>query len=487
MRFDFVTEQGDGKKQRDRATKHLIRTRATQAAAETKRREGTIRPTDPLQLSSWAINQRARGKKREESRHIDEAAPSKAPLTILNSVNINADYHEPGDLQTPLLDPPRSLSPIICTENIPSLLATPVVQAHLVGSLLSRFNLTKDRVRIGKLLKLSDPEFLLQLSAKYGQSPALDSAIVCLAARIKELLHAPVQIENPRYLYGRALQTLQLSICNESAEHIENLWYTAPTLALFELLDASSHTPWMLHTKAAVELLKSVKACNIVTEPQKILLATQTPIMITEALASAGDCILDEPEWQVALQNIAVEGPPLYFRSDMIVQLFMFAAKIPNLFNEVTDAVRTSTTSVIPNLQGRLLDVRSACAIWNVRWQSMLNHVYDDPEIEFRRVFHRANSYVYAAMTERLLLALDTSQYIDLEMKALSHARQAAKVAELSSSVRLAHARDVSQSIISTSAQWQEHCMFSEDPMVSKDVFLDWARSLERPVEAAHT
>ena len=232
-------------------------------------------------------------------------------------------------------------------------------------------------------------------------------------------------------------------------------------------------------------MLKQVGACNIRTESQKTLLATQTPIMIIEALVSAGSCFLDEPEWQVALENNVAEVSPFHFRSEMIVQLFMFAAKVPNLFNEVTDAIRTSTTSVLPNLQQRLLELKSTCAIWNARWKDMLNHIYEDSEIEEKRVFHRANSYGYAAIIDRLLLALDTSQCLDLETVALHNARQGAETADLTSSVRLAFARVISQSVIVTSAQWQEHCMFSDRPLIGKSVFLDWARSMERPVEAS--
>jgi hypothetical protein len=475
MHFDFISEQGSGRKHRDLASRHLIRRRATQAAAQTKRKEGTIRRTNSLQLPPWAVDDTARSDLVEE-RQTRALPPPPQGVTIINNVQI--DYYVP---EQTISRPPRGLSTTIRTENIPSLLAALAIQAQLIGSLLSRFTLPIEHLQIGKLLKLSDPEFLSQLSAKYGQSRTLDAAIMCLVARIKVFLNGPVELENPRYLYCRALQTLQRAL-SESTEFMENLWYATPTLVLFELLDASSNTSWVQHARGSIRLLKQVGAGNIRTESQKVLLGTQIPIIVIEALMSAGDCFLDEPEWQAAIRRgITRDGPPLYFRSEMIIQLSILAAKVPNLFNQVASTVKRSATNFVPTLQSQLLEIKSGLDTWNTRWGHLLDRAYDDANIEWKRIFHRANSHCYAAIVSRLLLALDTTQCLDLEVMTLSMARQAAQVASLTTSVRLTFAKLLSQSIITTSEQWQEDCMFSDQPIVSKSVLVDWERAMGRP------
>ena len=94
MHFDFISEQDSRKKKRDQATKHLIRKRATQAAALTKRKEGTIRDTNPLQLPPWALNERA-WESADEIQSLCIAPGDYLPppaLTIINNVQINAYY-----------------------------------------------------------------------------------------------------------------------------------------------------------------------------------------------------------------------------------------------------------------------------------------------------------------------------------------------------------------------------------------------------------
>ncbi|RMZ89954.1 hypothetical protein DV736_g2814, partial [Chaetothyriales sp. CBS 134916] len=478
MHFDFVTEKGGRKQQHDPATKQLIRRRATQAAAFTKRKESRIKRTNSLHLAPWTINEGA-----SSTLHVPL---SPIALTVLNNVQIN-HYHSLIDVRR-ASSPPPSLPPLVCTETIPSLLCAPVIQAHLMSRLLAKFTLTTDHIRIGKLLKLSDPEFLSQLSAKYGQNSALDATIACLIARIKEFLDAPMQIESPRHLYGRALQTLHQSLSLGDNDDLESLWYATLSLALFELLDASSQTAWILHTRGAVKMLEHVGAANIVTEPQKTLLATQTPIMIIESIITANDCFLGEPDWQAAMANTIKDGPLFYFRSEMIVQLLLFAAKIPTLFNQVTDVIRTSATRTLSNILERLKDLKFAYSIWNSRWKDVLNHRYAEPGIEGMRIFYRANSYGYAAVIDRLLLSLDPDQHSELENAAVANAQRAAAVASLASptgSVRLTFVCVVSQAIMSTSTRWREDCMFSLKPFVSQSVFLDWATAMMRPVDVA--
>lgn len=464
MIFDFVNDQGRRHKHRDHATKQLIRRRATQAAALTKRKEGTIRGTNPLQLPPWVVDQRL-GIQTTEAYFVDGSSAEEQASTQAASPNsqVPAPMH---------------------VGYMPSLLSNPAVCALLVDSFLSKFQHADHRIRIGKVLKLAESDFLGQLSAKYGENRTLDAAIDCLVARVKEFLctESSPESHKSRQLYARALRLLQKSLSNDFDGGIENIWYTTPTLVLFELLDAGSHTAWILHACGAAKLLKQFGAHNIRSEAQKILFAAQAPVMIIEALATGNDCYLTEPEWQGVLLDTVADKAPLEARSEVVVKLFMLVAQIPNLFNEVTSMICSPTTSGLLDLQAHLLTLRAEFRAWNKRW----SHVLDVPSsciaTERKRIFNRLSSYAFEAMVIRLYLALDTSHYLSFEAAAMALARKSYDMDD-PRDVRLAYSRIVCESIFSTSCQWDEDAFSSNSEFIGKEVFLDWVQRLGRPVD----
>jgi hypothetical protein len=361
-------------------------------------------------------------------------------------------------------------------------LSTPTSRDHLVGNLLLHIHRDLDRGRVGKLLSLTNVELLFQIRLRYGQSSVLDTAIDSLVSCVNTVLYGRTDGERPHSLYGRALQTLHQALGTSSTENLDDVWSAIAILTLFELISSSGPTSWTMHARGAARVLHCLGPGHIQTEAHKILLASQTPIMIIEALITTDPCFLHEPEWQAALQKSISYQEPFHFRSELAVTSFQIAGKIPILFNEVTNVVVGPDQRQTLRLQKELAGLKSRFGDWNDAWGKYLNHRCADAEMEAERIFYRASSYIHAAIINRLLLALDTSQFLELELLACEYADQAREMALLTGSIRLAYAHVVHAAINSTSNQWSETCLWSGNALIDQGTFLQWVKAMGRPI-----
>jgi hypothetical protein len=488
MTFDFVTETGGQRlKDRDAATRHLIRKRATQAAAATKkqqRRPGKIKPLQSLAPVDRTNGNALNGTNTEELSEGDALSIQREQEATSCRITSPHLYYSP--------------SPACSAQQVVSLLSFLPVRGDLIG-VRGFYSLTvKDKVKKGKIVHLTDSDFVSLLIDRYGHNATLDSAMDCLGARTRQLMShslAPsiTKAQSPPWLYGRSLQLMKRDIDRGSWQgSCVEIWLAILLLALYELLNTSDQMAWILHARGAAKVLQQVGPGNITTEPCKTMLTIQTPICTNEALFSGFGCFLAEPEWQVALANTIVTGDPLGSRGQLYVTLMMLAARLPDLFNEVAGTVLGGDATGIFQLQSKIQILKAEFALWRIHWDTQLHPKCDDIGSEdnwCRRHYSLVYSLVYSAITDRLLLAITPYRVMELEQSACDLAEQALEAANATglptrgTGVIVAYILAVGEAITATSCQWRLDLSLGDDrTTVHPEVFSSWCRTLGRPV-----
>ena len=486
MKFDWVSEENKPYSKRDKAVRYLIRKRATQAAAKTKkeaRHEGDSSISSP----GHSIQSKVLRGKRPEALQREDAlrtAPTQVSISQVPQTERRSVESEP---RWPALY--RSPAPPLQPYHVPSLLPSPEVQALLTGSLLSRFVLKIEHVRISKILSLTSADFMSMVPTQYGHNSCLDAAIDCLSSRVQEFLASSRSRRgSSAYLYGRALQHLQLALDTSDVRKQRDLLLAISLLCLYELFDYDNQLSWLLHAQGAAVLIKHIGPRDVTSELHKTLLITQAPFIIHEALFKAQSCFLGDAEWGAAIAStVDLVARDYDARSNIMVSMVLMTRRLPDLFLRVEHVIfrsviedKSSLTLTIEELHNKLNDFQTTWA-----HDLATKHLYNFSDQ--RRICLLATTHAYSALASRLLFALTPYRNQFVESLALRSATLAYEIANHAATntpnvyARMAFPTIIASSIIGSSLEWQA-CAKStmSGDVIDAAVLRAWCRVLGR-------
>ena len=499
MQFDFVTEENKPYNRRDTATRHLIRKRATQAAARTKKDARATSAT-----SHAATNQEQCPKSRPKNRQ--RGAEGSIRSTGLEAQSLTVYPSPPSSSVASLSQGSRAFSEddVIIDEShrpqlyealtmpwrppeIAGFVLSEQVQAILIGKIMSTCIVQRDHIRLSKMVGLTSPDFVSTIPAQYGRDPCLDAAIDCLSSRIQDFIPSlTTPVTSSATLYGRALKQLQCALDRSDGQRQYDLWLAVPLLCIYELLSSERHHSWVLHAKGAATMLKHIGAHNVTTKLHKALLMTQAPIMVTEGIFTGTSCYLDEADWGKTIQScLDISSGDYDPRSPLVVSLVLIMRHLPNLLLRTENVVLHGQIDDEPHLQHDLELLKSDFDDFHTKWASILStkrlHYVDD---ELRMV-RLASAYAGSALCERLLYALSPSGNRSLESSALRSSTLVQEITNHAAThVPNAHARIalpaiVASSIVESSSEWMAAAnMPRTGAVLDSEVFGKWSQAI---------
>ncbi|ETI27203.1 hypothetical protein G647_09886 [Cladophialophora carrionii CBS 160.54] len=292
--------------------------------------------------------------------------------------------------------------------------------------------------------------------------------------------------------YGRALQVLQHAL--DSSESIDwTVWYTTLLLALFELLETSSHRAWIFHSQGAKHILLNLGPNNIKSDYEKILLAAQCQILTVEATFFNRDCFLSNPAWQKALQTTITYDSKIPDRSEPVVTMWATAACAPELFKRATEAILDHhPPDRIAELADELSALLDRYTSWREKWEASL--VRDDFPVPHdpTTTLATAGPTIYPqflafwALTNRFLLAIQPHKAPFAETNAMDAAlrilefdrlRQTDSVIDRCRTFSVSIGRSIAQ----TTTEWTMQQNISHEwGTIEPAVFLRWNTLLGR-------
>ena len=462
MHFDWVNDN-EGKKYRERnaETRDIIRRRATQAAALTKRRRrGQVERTkcDVSELQSWVV--------RDSPTH----SPGSKPPRVRDALWVAPPSDNASLASRPrstflLRSPYSSSSALIIPQGLPELLQGQHFQYSVITMLKSRHPLPDDYLRYSKILSLTDAECLPIITSCYGQSACLDAAIDCLASRFEDLLRGVSEQASTTRLYTRALRRLYQSINTAAYRKRLQIYHSIPLLILYELLSPLDQVAYMNHARGAVHLLALMGPREMKTELNRSLLAAQSAMMVTENLKDGHDHFCATPEWHEALQQtIDAKSLAGSHRSEADVTLTIIATALPGLCNRVERLVMDSNKAVDLTLQQDISEIVTRLQGWKLAWKVVLRADEKDPVREGKKRFLFAMFFMHSAIVNRLAAATPASrkERMDSERAALEAANDALQTPTIANPhgfiyrTRVSLVTKLACSVADTSDDWKQ-------------------------------
>ncbi|KAL4875137.1 hypothetical protein BJY04DRAFT_211539 [Aspergillus karnatakaensis] len=170
-----------------------------------------------------------------------------------------------------------------------------------LGSVMMQENPTLVR----HLISQHDASFLSYLPSRYGSSLCLDAAIDCLAAAAGQMFGSlrPIRPASLSMLYGRALQSLQAALNDGSAYKSSEVYCATRLLTLYELISHPEADHHILHSRGGSRIVQLRGPKNHTTPFDYMLLKSQGPFIVVDAMSTSAHTILEAPEWQRVMED----------------------------------------------------------------------------------------------------------------------------------------------------------------------------------------
>ncbi|KAH8801391.1 hypothetical protein F5884DRAFT_806472 [Xylogone sp. PMI_703] len=330
--------------------------------------------------------------------------------------------------------------PLNIRNSVELAILSPLTTLHISQNIIGYF-FTKPS-SLNTISHYENWSYLRELPRRYGYSACLDSAIDCVAERIREsfLLVATPPKSNSRALYIKALQSLRLSLSTPKNCITAETLCASELLVLWELLNEPATQAYIQHAEGVSRLFQYRKPENFRTEFEKLLFLGRAGSIITEALISNSYCFLQEDLWQEVFRSVVIRGARFSDRSEMVVSLFIRMSYLPDLFkacSEVILGIAVCSEVSVKALACRINSHRAELLEWYNRWESdlhlILSHVSEDAiskqgqsidSCDYYKCREVCGSYMSCLILDnRFLTALGLDQNFMLELQTfdLSH------------------------------------------------------------------
>ncbi|KAL8820148.1 MAG: hypothetical protein Q9223_001565 [Gallowayella weberi] len=165
---------------------------------------------------------------------------------------------------------------------------------------------------------------------RYGNTPCLDDAVCCVAARVRQWITNPGK-PNARvlFLYSKALKSLQAALDDTSQRFEADVLCATEVLSIFELLDVNQIDPWVTHAAGAATLIQLRGPHRYNTNFEKALFLGQAGPIITETFFNLSPCFLEEPLWQDLFARATLGKSVFSTYSDSFVRAWASVSRVP--------------------------------------------------------------------------------------------------------------------------------------------------------------
>lgn len=91
---------------------------------------------------------------------------------------------------------------------------------------------------------------------RVGKCPSLDSALICVATKLRQMTGSATSQQTVLATYSEALQQLQIALKDPSKNDQLDLLSTTQLLAIYEMLDSLDGSGWSKHIDGAASLIR---------------------------------------------------------------------------------------------------------------------------------------------------------------------------------------------------------------------------------------
>ncbi|EAW07029.1 uncharacterized protein ACLA_087340 [Aspergillus clavatus NRRL 1] len=151
---------------------------------------------------------------------------------------------------------------------------------------------------------------------------------------------------DPRYTYAarvfyvRALRSLATMLSNASTAASDDVLATIISLTCFEIQNCTNPDSWLQHVAGIKTLIRLRGAQAHLHGFGRAMYLTLRGLMVTAALLSGEECLLQEPEWQTLNRQIAAENarcPDSLAYTDVAERAFSEISKVPGFVKRVRE------------------------------------------------------------------------------------------------------------------------------------------------------
>lgn len=309
--------------------------------------------------------------------------------------------------------------------NLLLFLPSPILQRSLIDK-LGRQGIQD--LRLAKIGKLCKRGFLHLVNDFHGRTTYLDDAINCLQARIRHVLGVAEMKTVPYKLYICALTSVR-SACIWGGPPCIELWIATMCLTLYELFNESRTPAWLSHFQASLLILEQIGAHTFNTEAHRTMLVAATAAECPEKFQLGPICDLGGLEWQQAVSDCIVKNvSPFHDRGEIVLCLQMLRHRLPNgtlaAQRMVLDGNHDNKFKIVANLT----DLYYRHRAFYTRWKDVLATSQSEESEEAARLQTNVSFHMAMVMLCRSRSALEPTKPF-LAGEAKSHAESVLKFA----------------------------------------------------------
>ncbi|KAL8959956.1 MAG: hypothetical protein Q9183_005549, partial [Haloplaca sp. 2 TL-2023] len=194
--------------------------------------------------------------------------------------------------------------------------------------------------RLLEILQSKQWSYFDYLPGRYGQTPCLDDAICCVAARVRQwITNHSKPTRQVLELYCRAVKSLQAALDDPCERLHPNVLCATEVLSIYELLDGDRGHAWYLHAAGASSLIRLRGPNAYQTDFERALFIAQVGPIYTESILKISHCFLQQPAWQSLFQSLMTESTNLPVCGNTAASMWACISKIPGLFRSILSLV----------------------------------------------------------------------------------------------------------------------------------------------------
>ncbi|KAL8870899.1 MAG: hypothetical protein Q9174_003163 [Haloplaca sp. 1 TL-2023] len=190
--------------------------------------------------------------------------------------------------------------------------------------------------RLLEILQSKQWSYFDYLPGRYGQTPCLDDAICCVAARVRQwITNHSKPTRQVLELYCRAVKSLQAALDDPCERLHPNVLCATEVLSIYELLDEDRGHAWYLHAAGASSLIRLRGPDSYQTDFERALFIAQVGPIYTESILRISQCFLQQPAWQSLFQSLMTETTNLPICGNTAASMWACISQIPGLSRNI--------------------------------------------------------------------------------------------------------------------------------------------------------
>lgn len=254
-----------------------------------------------IQLNVKRNNNESKNKASNKRRKANINLPSQQPSSIRRkSADLTSGTASNGAVVSRSASPNASLDPS-------EILAVATFHIRRIAAMTIR----QHPERLRDVLRCRQWSCVSLAFQRFGQSPCLDSALLAVAAKLRQITGGGASSMIVLSSYTEALHELQQALQQPTMHDNLDLLTTTQLLAVYEMLGSLDEEMWAKHVAGAISLARPLEIMSQDEQrANKLTFARAAPIF-TDALLTGNDDALHGYPWQVLLRSAFQLNPTL--------------------------------------------------------------------------------------------------------------------------------------------------------------------------------